>query len=139
MESEFIKQLNYEIEIQKTINNNPRLFIKNRCIILHKFKKKLHLLEENDLPTQTLLGSVFLINGKNIIECYSYCDYNYSFYIQINRKQPMWIGRLNIINKSDKYPEHMEYLLEESNIYRPSNYQYLLLQFIQSGFSLYVK
>jgi hypothetical protein len=135
-----MNQLNYEMRQQNIINKNPKLFINNRKISPYKFKKSIFKIEEDDLPIQTLLGSSFLIKNDNIIECYSYCDYNRSMYVQINKRHNTWVGILDIINLDSVDSENVKFLLNGSDIfYRPSNYQYIILQFIQSGFQLYVK
>ena len=140
LSDEFIFQLNYEIQQQNDINKNPKLFINKRKIFPHKFKKSIFKVVEEDLPIQTLLGSVFLIKNDNIIECYSWCDYNHSMYIQINKKYNIWIGKIHMINLDSSDSENVKFLLDNSDVfYRPSNYQYMILQFIQSGFQLYVK
>ena len=135
-----INMLKFDIQIQQTIHKNHKLFIKHRQIKLHKFKKKIYLLNENDLPIQAYLGSVFLIKGNNIIECYSWCDNNFSLYLQINKKIPIWIGKFIIINIENEDLENIKFLLDGNEIiYAPSEYQQLIIHFIQSGFRLYTK
>jgi hypothetical protein len=137
---DFMNQLNYEICQNDSLNKNPKLFIKKRNITPYKFKKSSFNLQEDDLPIQTLLGSVFLIKNDNIIECYSWCDYNHSMYIQINRKYNMWIGKLDAINIDQSDSSNIKFILDGSDIFdRPDNYQYIILQFLQSGFKLYIK
>ena len=97
-DSNFIKKLHSDIQHQNTISANSELFIKNRNCKLHEFKKIKSTLKNNDLPIQSLLGSVFLIKNNSIIEFYSYCDYNYSMYLQLTKKRPLWIGLVKIIN-----------------------------------------
>ena len=140
MESYQIKLLVADINKQKKIYSNPDLFIKNRGIVLHTFKKSLNNLTECDLPTQTLLGSVFIIKESNILEFYSYCHCNYSMFVTANKKTSLWIGKTNIINMEKKDPENIKFIMDGyETFYKPSNFQYLILQFLQSGFRLYVK
>lgn len=145
---EFIQQLNFNIDLQKKINANPKAFIKSRNITLYNCTKtksnKIYLnhcnITENDLPIEASLGTVFLIKGANILELHSYCDYNYSIYLQINTKQPAWIGKVAIINIAPKDPENIKFLLDGSDtFYQPSNWYYLIIQFLHSGFQLYLK
>lgn len=136
-DKEFIEQLYSDIDKQNTINKNPKLFIRKKNIKHHKFRKS-KLIEE-DLPIQTLLGSVFLIKDTNIIECYSWCDYKHSMYIQINHYRNLWMGKFDIINLDSTDSENIKFMLDGNDvIYQPSNYQYMILQFIESGFKLYV-
>ena len=141
---EFIQQLNSDIDRQKKINANPKEFIKSRNIILYNRTKTKNLIHHNiteiDLPIEASLGTIFLIKGANILELHSYCDYNYSIYLQINTKQPAWIGKVAIINIAPKDPENIKFLLDGSDtFYQPSNWYYLIIQFLQSGFQLYLK
>ena len=136
----FIKQLNYDIKYQTNINNSSKKFIKNRKLSQVKFKKKSQYINEDDLPIDAYLGSIYLIKGNNIIECYSYCDYSYSMHLQINNKKALWIAKLDSVNIEHNDPESVEYLLQGSTLfYRPSNYHYFILQFLQSDFQLYIK
>lgn len=139
-ETNFIKQLQSDIKKYKKIQSNPKLFIKSRNARLYKLTKPANKLTEQDLPIQTLLGSVFLIKNDNILEFCSYCDYNHSMYLQITKKQPLWIGLVNIINLEHKDHENIKFLLDGcEKFYSPSNYQYFIIQFLHSGFQLYIK
>jgi hypothetical protein len=138
-ELDFIKQLEIDVIQHKKITSNPKKFIKYRKIKLHNFKKKISNLTEDDLPIESLLGSVFLIKGATILEFYSWCDYDYSMYLQINKKRPLWIGNVSHINIEDNDPENIVFLLSGSDtFYTPSNWQYFILQFLQSEFQLYI-
>jgi hypothetical protein len=143
--SDFIEQLEWNIKKYQKFNSNPKAFIKNRKLKLYNLPKKIHKninseISENDLPIESLLGNIFLIKGSNILEFYSYCDYNYSLYVQVNKKQPLWIGKVSTINIEYKDPENIKFLLEGSELfYKPSTWQYLILQFLQSGFQIYTK
>ena len=135
-----IKQLYRDIQKTKTIHTNSDIFIKHNNISLHIFTKKTQLLSECDLPTQSLLGSVILIKGDNIIEFYSWCDCNYSRYIQINRTDPIWVCKTTIINIAERDPDNIRFLMDGNEcMYHQDNVQYLMLQFIQDGFKLYIK
>ena len=128
-----------DIDDYKKIKHNAKLFIHHKNIKLHRIKNKLKI-QESDLPNETLLGSVFLIKGNNIIECYAWCDFDYSMYVQINQSGSAWRGSIDAVNIEEGDPHNIEFMLDGGNSYmRPSIYQYGILQFIQSGFDLYVK
>lgn len=138
-ELDFVKQLKNEIKQQQDINSDSKKFIKNRKIKLCKFNQSTHKLTESDLPIESLLGCIFLIKGSNILEFYSWCDYNYSLYLEINKQQPIWIGKVSSINIEFKDPENIKYLLDGfDTFYIPSTWQYFILQWLQSGFQLYI-
>lgn len=132
----FIEQLKYDINKQKKININPKLYIKHRNLIQHNFQKK--NISISDLPIETLCGNVFLIKDSIIIEIYSYCDYNYSVYIQINKKQPVWLSKVNVINTAPNLSDTIKFLLCDSEIfYSPIELQIFIINFITEGFQLY--
>jgi hypothetical protein len=138
--SDFIKQLNYDIKCQTDINSSSKKFIKNRKLSQVKFKKNKQYIYADDLPIESYLGSMYLIKGNNIIECYSYCEYAYSMYLQINKKNSIWVSKLHSVNIEPNDPESIEYLLQGATLfYCPGNYHYFILQFLQSDFKLYVK
>ena len=136
--SDFIKQLNDDINKQKKINSNPKLYTKFRKMTLYNFTKVTNKLSEIDLPAQAYFGCILLIKNSNIIEFYCYYDSSHSLYLQVSKKQPLWIGTVTAINIEPSDPEHIKYLLDGNDIfYIPSNYHYFILQFLQSGFKLY--
>ena len=135
----FNEQLNFDIEQQEKINSCSKLFIKHRNLKPHEIKNNGDSISDK-LPIECSLGSSFLIKDNNIIEFYCWCDSNYSMYLQINKQKPMWIGNTFIINKELNDPEKLEYFLDGCNIfYNPSNYMYLISQFLDMGFRLYKK
>lgn len=137
---DFTKRLKVDIDKQLKVNSDAKLFIQKKKISLFKFKKNINRIDENELPVEVLLGSVYLIKGDNIIECYSYCDNSYSMYLQINKKQPVWIAKINPVNIELNDPEKVRYFLQGCSVfYLPSNYQYFIIQFLESGFQLYTK
>lgn len=139
-QNSFIDDLLNEINHQKNIQLNHKLFIKNRGIKLYTFTKSRQKITTHDLPIQTLIGSVFLIKGNNILEFYSYCDNNHSLYMQLNVKKPLWIGIVDIIFLHQSDPENIKFLLDGyQKFFIPSNFQYFIMQFLQSGFQLYLK
>lgn len=134
----FIEQLNFDIEEQNKINSCAKLFIKHRNLKLHEIKKGSPMPDK--LPIECSLGSSFLIKGNNIIEFYSWCDSDYSMYLQINKRKPTWIGKPIIINKELNDPEKLDYFLDGCDVfYNPSNYTYLISQFLDMEFKLYTK
>ena len=137
--SEFIKQLNDDITKQNTIISDPKLYVKSRKMTLYNFDKTTDKLSEIDLPLQSYLGCLLLIKNSNIIEFYCFCDSSHSLYLQVIKKQPLWIGNVTDINIEPSDPEHIKYLLDGNDVfYNLSNYQYFILQFLQSGFKLYI-
>jgi hypothetical protein len=139
IDTKFIEQLYADIDKQSIINKNPKLFIQKRNIKEYNFQKKILKLDEEDLPIQSLMGSIFLIKNTNIIECYSWCDYKNSKYVQINNFRAVWISKFDIINLDDADSENIKFMLDGNDIiYQPSVYQYIILQFIKSGFQIYI-
>jgi hypothetical protein len=136
--SNFIEQLNNDINKQNKINSNPNLYIKSRKMKLYNFNKDANKLSEIDLPQQAYLGCLLLIKNSNIIEFYCYYDSSHSLYLQVSKNQPLWIGNVTAINIEPSDPEHIKYLLDGNDVCcTPSNYHYFILQFLQSGFKLY--
>ena len=136
----FIKKLLKDIAYYKNITLDVNKFIKHKKIKKYKFNKSINKIDETDLPVDTMLGSVYLIKGSNIIEIYSWYDTAYSLYLEVAYKKSMWLGRIFIINKALNDPENLEYLLTGSKrFYVLDELQYLIVQFIQSGFELYIK
>lgn len=135
---EFMKQLLYDIKVSKV--KDSRAFVKHKNLKIYKFNKKNNCVKEDDLPVDTLLGSSYLIKGNNILETYAWCDSAYSLYLQMNIKRPMWVGKICIVNVEKNDPENLEYILDGCDIhYASSNLQYSIVQFINVGFSLYIK
>jgi hypothetical protein len=138
--TKFIKKLLNDITYYKNITLDVNKFIKYKKIKKYKFNKSINKIDENDLPVDTMLGSVYLIKGSNIIEIYSWYDTAYSLYLEVSHKKSMWLGRIFIINKALNDPENLEYLLSGSKrFYVLDELHYLIVQFIQSGFELYIK
>jgi hypothetical protein len=136
----FIKKLLNDIAYYKNITLDINKFIKYKKIKKYNFKKSIDKIDENDLPVDTMLGSIYLIKDSNIIEIYSWYDTAHSLYLEVSRKKSMWLGRIFIINKALNDPENLEYLLTGiKRFYILDELQYLILQFIQSGFDLYIK
>lgn len=137
--TDFIKQLNKDIDTYKKIKEDSNKFIKHHNLKAYKFLKNIKSISDADLPICASLGSVYLIKNNNIIHFYSYCDNAYSLYSQVNMKKPMWICKPHIINIEKDDPEHIQFLLDGTKIiYAPSNLSYLILDFIHAGFNLYV-
>jgi hypothetical protein len=135
-----MKRLKKAMVKRETINQTPALFIKDRCISWHKFNKKNSCIKPEDLPIETAIGSSYLIKNSNIIEIYCWCDPSYSTYLQIAVRQPSWLGKVNIVNIEPNDPECLEFLLSGYDIfYSCDNIQYLISNFINSGFLLYLK
>ena len=143
--NEFIKKLNFDIINHKKNNTNSKRFINYKNLELYNcfFGKKTcpeNTFSEDDLPIESLLGSIFLIKNNNILEFYSWCDYNHSMYLQINKKKSIWLGKPLIINIEHNDPEDLIFLLDGYDFfYNPSNWQYFITQFLDSGFKIYLK
>jgi len=138
-QTEFIKQLNAEINIHTKINNSPKLFINHKNLKLHRFNKSPKYINEDDLPIQTLLGSSYLIKGDNILEIYSWCDKAYSMHLQFSIYRPKWLGEIHIINKELHDPEKLEYILDGCDSFQDStDLQYFIISFLKEGFLLYI-
>ena len=138
--TEFMKQLFYDIDINKSIQTDSKVFATHKNLKIHKFTKNYKCVTENDLPVETLLGSTYLIKGNNILETYAWCDSAYSLYLQTNVKRSMWIGDIYVINVENNDPENLEYILNGCGIYySSSNLQHSIIQLIHDGFSLYIK
>ena len=136
----FIKKLKKDITQYKNITLDDNKFIKYKKIKKYKFNKSINKIDETDLPVSTMFGSIYLIKGSNIIEIYSWYDTAHSLYLEVSYKKSMWLGRIFIINKALNDPENLEYLLTGSKrFYILDELQYLIIQFIQSGFDLYIK
>jgi hypothetical protein len=137
-ETEFIKQLTREIQIYDTKKHN-KLYLRNRNANVYKFNKSVKHITEIDLPIQTLLGSVFLQKGSNIIEFYSYCNHAESPYIEINKTRPVWMCEINIINLDNTDSCNIMFLLDGFyTFYSPSNLQSFILMFLHDKFQLYI-
>lgn len=136
----FIKKLLKDIAQYKNITLDVNKFIKYKKIKKYNFIKSKNNIDENDLPIDTMLGSIYLIKDSNIIEMYSWYDTAYSLYLEVSYKKSMWLGRIFIINKALNDPENLEYLLTGiKRFYILDELQYSIVQFIQSGFDLYIK
>ena len=136
----FIKKLLKDIAYYKNITIDVNKFIKYKNIKKYKFIKSIDKIDENDLPVDTMLGNIYLIKDSNIIEIYSWYDNAHSLYLEVSCKKSMWLGRIFIINKALNDPENLEYLLTGNKLfYILDELQYVIVQFIQSGFDLYIK
>ena len=86
--------------LKKTIRQNPQLYIHHKNISLVKFGKKARYIKEDDLPIETLLGSSYLINGKNILETYTWCDNAHSYIYKFQLNTPCgWVRFILLIQK----------------------------------------
>mgnify|MGYP000400715743 CR=1 FL=1 len=125
-----------EIKINKSINSNGKKFINHRNLSIVYLKKTF---DEYDLPINVTMGSSFLINKNNIIEIYSYVDHGYSQYIQIDKKIPLWISRIDIINTEKGDPYNVRFITKGFRVlYNPSDLIYIITEFIHDGFDLYI-
>lgn len=136
---DFITNLLKDISKHKKIQKNSKLFIKHKNIKKFAFNRSINKLDVDDLPIECSLGNSYLIKNNTIIEIYSWCDYAHSMYIQINSFRPTWLAKMNIINVENGDPDNIEYILDGCNVfYSPNCLQYEILQFILSGFILYI-
>jgi hypothetical protein len=131
----FIDQLNYDIRQKQTNNKDSKLFIKNKN--LTKYSINHENITNIDLPIDAYLGSIFLIKGNNIIQCYCWCDYDHSMYLQICEKNPKWIGNINIINL-EKCDYVKKYLYDKKILHLPSNYHHVIIELLNNGFTIYL-
>lgn len=53
---------------------------------------------------------MFLIKKNNILEFYSWCECDYSIYLQISTKTSRWIGSCDNINIEDGDPENINFM-----------------------------
>ena len=138
--NKFIKKLNFDIINHKKNITNSKRFIKYKNLEMYNCLFSEKTFSEYDLPIESLLGSIFLIKNNNILEFYSWCDYNHSMYLQINKKKSIWLGKPLIINIEHNDPEDLIFLLDGYDFfYNPSNWQYFITQFLDSGFKIYLK
>ena len=134
----FIIQLNNDIQNKINIYTDSKSFIIDRMLELYDYKNRGY--KENDLPVESLLGSIFLIKNNNILEFYSWCDFNHSCYLQINKTKPVWLGTPILINYECGDPENIIYLLSGNRVfYEGDTWQYFISQFVESGFKIYLK
>jgi hypothetical protein len=135
-----IQRLHADMRARDRINRDSAKFISYHGLVLHDFGKKLKKNREDDLPMQAHLGSVYMIKGNNILHFYSYCDHAHSLHMQINATRPLWLCKTDIVNVVDGDPEHMRFILEGMEIiYSCDNLNYLLLDLVNNGFSIYIK
>jgi hypothetical protein len=134
----FIDQLNYDIQQKQINNNDSKLFIKNKNLTKYSIKNKNENIINTDLPIGAYLGSIFLIKDNNIIQCYCWCDWEHSMYLQICEKNPKWIGNINVINL-EKAPYVKKYLHDKKILHLPSNYHHVIIELLKYGFQLYIK
>jgi hypothetical protein len=122
---------------QKKLSNTKQ-YIKERKLKHHVFKNHMNQLCYEDLPKESFLGTVVLIKGSNIIEIYTWCDYNQSQFLQINHYKPVMLSAIEALYITPKDPDRVNYFLQECkhNIH-PNTARSLTIQFVQSGFNLY--
>jgi hypothetical protein len=136
MTTEFLEQLQYDIERQKTINSNPMLYIQQKNITPYKFSRKLSQIDKTNLPIQTTIGTCYLIKNNDIIKIYSWYDPARSMYIQVNIKKLMWLSKLYVVNR-----DGMRSLLtdiDNQTIHDPEYLEDCILHLIHSGFILHI-
>jgi hypothetical protein len=137
--SDFITQLHKDIATQNELYIDPKKFIKHKNLQKIKLNNQRNLISETDFPIEASLGSIYLIKGVNILGMYCWYDNKYSLYLQINKSEPKWICKTEIYNKSVGDPEKLDYYIDGMDVIFSSDIcQYLMLQFIQSGFDMYV-
>lgn len=135
--SDKIDNLINSIHTQNLINKSAKKYIEYRK--LKKFNLSKNRITEKDLPIQADIGSLFLINGNNIVEFYAYYDSCASVHIMHSLKRTLWIGTTNPINitKGDIY--NLEYILENNEkIYYKDTYKYLITSLYNDGFDIYI-
>ena len=131
----FIDQLNYDISQQQLINNNSKLFIKNKNLKLCPINKT--NITDMNLPIEAYLGNIFLIKFNSIIQLYCWCDYSHSMYLQICKKSPKWLGSIDILNLEPDDNYIKKYLHDKKIIHLPSNYHFIIKELLKNGFDIY--
>lgn len=126
--SEFLEQLNYEIEQQKTINADPDLYIKHKGI-------KSRDVNANNLPIQAMMGTCHFIKNNTILKIYSWYDPYRSVYVQVNVKKAAWMSKVYIINRGDSLPMDIG---DFQPIYNQDDLRQFILYLLQIGFRCYI-
>jgi hypothetical protein len=139
IESDFIKQLYKDIDNKHVIYHDPKKFIKYNNLRKIKFKHNPSSISAEDFPVEASIGSIYLIKGVNIIGMYCWYDYKHSLYLQMNKFASRWICKTEIYNKAIDDPEQLEYYIDDMDVlFSSDTAHYLMLQFVQSGFDMYV-
>jgi hypothetical protein len=138
-ESDFIKQLYTDIASQHILCADPKKFIKQKNLRKIKLNYQRDLINETNFPIEASLGSIYLIKGVNILGMYCYCDVKHSLYLQISKHNPTWVCKTKIYNKAINDPEQLDYYIDGMDVlFSSDTAHYLMLQFVHSGFDMYV-
>lgn len=128
--------IQHDIDNFLKIKTNAKRYIQFRKLRKKGLRKKI---DENDLPIQSNIGSLFLIKGNNIIEFYAYIDPCTSIYLTHSVTKKKWIGTVNKINISDGDPHNLHYTLKYCDrVHYRDSYKYLITSLYNDGFEMYV-
>ena len=129
------------IDKNAEINKNAVQYIKHNNLKKVRFNVSRGFLRNKDLPTDTILGTTYLVKGNNIMYFNSYVDPAYSPRIEINIKTPRWICKSDVVNKEDGDPENLnEIIIYYKAICDPEYLELVILGYIMNkGFDLYIK
>jgi hypothetical protein len=137
----FINQLNDEISCYEKIKKNATLYIKHNNLKKVKFHVSREYLRDKDLPSDILMGTLYLIKNNNIMYFYSYFDSCFSPYIKCSMIKKIWISVSDVVNMEVGDPENLNEIIKYYPTIRDSEYLGLVvLSYIMNkGFDLYIK
>ncbi len=132
-----LDELFNDINKYKTIRKSAKKYIKYRNL------KKVNICKRNiiedDLPIQADIGSLFLINGDNIVEFYAYYDPCMTVSIKHSFKRSLWVGTVKPINITNGDNYNLKFILDGcEKIYYADTYKYLIISLYGDGFQMYV-
>jgi hypothetical protein len=139
--SEFLKQLAADINRRNKIDKNSALFIIDKKLQKYDLRKNF---ANDDLPSEVILGSVYLIKNNSIVEFYSHLTNDVVDVRFSQNPDPYYrcVVTIHNMNRSDicdfantNMFENMDELISHS-IDRTTNF---LTTLIKTGFDLYLK
>ena len=138
---DFIEQLHSDIAKYKKINTNASLYIKHYDLKKIKFNVANIYLRDKDLPVESVLGTVYLIKGNNIMYFYSYIESGYSPRLEINMNISRWVCKSDVVNMDDDDPENLYDIIRYYGDIRDPEYLGLIIlgYLMNKGFDLYIK
>ena len=123
-------ELNRDIEKYEKIKKNSNRFIKYKNIKKYKYI---------GLPNEIFFGTTYLIKNNNIIEIYSYIEYEFSLDIRRKQTDDTWISRINLINIEPTDPDQLKYIFNNATtIFNTETLEATVLDLIDSGFKIYL-
>lgn len=132
-----------DIERQKNIYKNPKLFIKYRKLKPCKMFKNS---TEADLPCDLFMGSVFFIGQKTIIESYSWVEHECSLTPMMKYIVPAYLNSIEVHAISrhefdDSFYNWIIRYVKDSNFIirdRPSELEKFAWALVQNGMSVWI-